>query len=155
MTEIRFYRASGEFGFLSNLYRSELFFEGRFFPHSEAAYQFAKPKDPKVAEWIVAAPKPHLCAAIAHSLLAFDIRPEWNDIKVARMRNVVHAKFIQSSTLKKKLLDTGDAVLIEDSKTDAFWGVGKKGDGKNMLGGILMEVREIIRKDTGAVQDAS
>lgn len=143
--EIRFYRSSGEFGFLSNLYKKEIEFEGRKFPHSEAAYQFGKPKDPSVAEWIVNAPKPHLCAAMAHSLLSFDIKPEWNEIKVDRMRNILRVKFSQHEDLKKLLLGTGDAILIEDSKTDAFWGIGKKGNGKNMLGVLLMEIRKEMR----------
>ncbi|KKK98019.1 hypothetical protein LCGC14_2646970, partial [marine sediment metagenome] len=32
------------------------------------------------------------------------------------------------------------------SKTDPFWGIGKKGNGKNMLGKLLMKVRKEIRK---------
>jgi len=39
-------------------------------------------------------------------------------------------------------------VLIEDSKMDGFWGIGAKGNGKNMLGRLLMEVREQITKET-------
>lgn len=144
--EIRFYRATGEFGFLSNLYKRPIIFECRRFPHSEAAYQFGKPSDIAVADWIVSAPKPHLCAAAAHALLAFDIRLNWNDIKVQRMKQVLHAKFYQHKDLETALLSTDNAVLIEESKTDAFWGVGKKGTGKNMLGVLLMEVRQEIRE---------
>jgi predicted NAD-dependent protein-ADP-ribosyltransferase YbiA (DUF1768 family) len=35
---------------------------------------------------------------------------------------------------------------VEASKTDAFWGLGKKGNGKNMLGVLLMELRDELRK---------
>ena len=146
MTEIRFYRAVGEYGFLSNLFKASIMYGGRNFPHSEAAYQYGKPKDSAVAEWIVSAPKPHLCAAAAHALLSFDIDPDWNEVKVKRMKGVLKEKFNQHHVLKEKLLNTGDAILIEESNTDAFWGIGKKGDGKNMLGVLLMDVREELRQ---------
>jgi hypothetical protein len=44
-------------------------------------------------------------------------------------------------------MNTGDAALIETSSIDAFWGIGKKGIGKNMLGKLLMEVRDELRQD--------
>jgi len=44
-------------------------------------------------------------------------------------------------------MDTADAALIETSNMDAFWGTGKKGIGKNMLGKLLMEVRDELRQD--------
>ena len=144
--EIRFYRASGEYGFLSNLFKRPVVFEGREFPCSESAYQFGKPRDEKVAEWLVSAPKPHLCAAAAHSLFVFDVKEDWNKNKVERMRGVLRAKFSQHRDLAEKLLATGDADLIEESNMDAFWGIGKKGNGRNMLGMLLMEIREELKE---------
>jgi len=144
MEEIRFYRAVGEYGWMSNLYKDSIMFEGMRFTCAEAAYQYGKPKDQEVAEWIVSAPKPHLMAIAAHGLFVFDVKPNWNEIKVQRMRGVLRAKIDQCG-LSFKLLKTGDAVLVEDSKTDAFWGIGKKGNGKNMLGVLLMELREELK----------
>lgn len=143
--EIRFYRASGEYGFLSNLYPCEISFEERKFRCAEEAYQYGKPKDKEVAEWLVSAPRPHLCALAAHSLFAWDIVPDWNDIKVGRMHKVLRAKFSQHKDLKEKFIATGDAQLIEESKSDAFWGIGKKKNGKNTLGVLLMKVREELK----------
>jgi ribA/ribD-fused uncharacterized protein len=140
--EIRFYRATGEYGFLSNLYKRPIIFEGKKFSCSEEAYQYGKPKDKAVAEWLVSAPKPHLCAAAAHSLFVFDVKSDWKDIKIDRMRQVLRAKFSQHKDLADKLTDTGDAMLIEESNMDAFWGIGKKSNGKNMLGVLLMEIRK-------------
>ncbi|RJQ10881.1 MAG: NADAR family protein [Bacillota bacterium] len=145
--EIRFYRAVGPYGFLSNLYRQPLFFEGRFFRSAEDAYQYGKPRKTEVADWLVAAPSPHLCAAAAHALFAFDVRPDWNQIKLERMRQVLRAKFTQHRELKLSLLQTGDARLIEESATDAFWGIGKTRKGKNMLGVLLMEIRQELREE--------
>ncbi len=65
--EIRFYRATGEFGFLSNLYKSEIEIDNKMFRSAEDAYQYFKPIKLEVAEWLISAPKPHLCAMAAHS----------------------------------------------------------------------------------------
>lgn len=146
MSEIRFYRSTGPHGFLSNLYRCPVVFDGHLFRSSEDAYQFGKPRKPEVAVWLVSAPAPHLCAAAAHSLFGFDVRPDWATYKLERMRAVLAAKFDQNTDLRARLLATGTAALIELSKTDPFWGVGAKGNGKNMLGAMLMELREELAK---------
>ena len=145
--DIRFYRSDREYGFLSNLYRSPIEFEGRIFRSSEDAYQFGKPRKPAVAEWLISAPSPHLCAAAAHSLFAFDIVEGWSKNKVVRMAKVVDAKFDQNPKLRKQLLETGDRMLIEISTTDSYWGCGKKGNGQNMLGILLMATRERLRRE--------
>lgn len=139
---IFFYRASGKFGFLSNLYKAEIAFDGRSFPTSEHAYQFGKFRDPESAEWAIAAPKPHLVAIISHGLFAWDIVPKWSQKKLKRMENVLRAKFSQYPDLANKLIQTGNAELVEKSNMDNFWGCGKKGNGKNMLGKLLMQIRE-------------
>ena len=141
MEEIRFYRATGDYGFLSNLSPAEIEFEGRTFPCAEYAYQFGKPRDADVAEWLMAAPTPTLCAQAAHALVGWQIRADWAEIKVERMRAVLRAKFTQHPYWRGRLLRTGDAWLVEESSMDAFWGIGKKGVGKNMLGVLLMDVR--------------
>jgi ribA/ribD-fused uncharacterized protein len=115
---------------------------GRTFRSSEEAYQFQKPKDPLVAEWLIKAPSQSILAVTAHSLLPFHVKTDWNEVKVGIMKDVVTAKFLQHCELMEKLLGTDDRPLIEASKTDGFWGEGRDGKGKNMLGQILMEVRK-------------
>jgi ribA/ribD-fused uncharacterized protein len=64
-------------------------------------------------------------------------------------------KFSQNQELKKALLDTGDALLVEASPYDKIWGIGmKKSDprahypikwlGLNLLGKCLMAVKERV-----------
>lgn len=142
--EIRFYRATGDYGFLSNLYPAEIRFDGERFPSSEYAYQFGKPNKPEIALWLLAAPTASLCAQAAHALLPWQVRQGWAGLKVERMRQVLRAKFEQHVDLALRLAETGAARLVEESTTDAFWGVGKKGTGKNMLGELLMELRAAI-----------
>ena len=144
-TIIKFYRATGTYGFFLNLYKKSIEFEGRTFPTSEHAYQFGKFKDPEVREWAMKSPKPHLLCIIAHGLNSWDIVECWSKIKFDIMYKVLQAKF-SDPELKEKLLNTENSILIENSKTDATWGIGKSGKGKNMLGKLLMKVREELSK---------
>lgn len=142
---IRFYRTTGTYGFLSNLWPSPVIFENRGFRSAEYAYQFGKPRNADLAYWLAIAPSSAICAFAAHALPPWAVRTEWNVIKVERMRAVLAAKFDQHPDLRERLLATGDATLIEVSKTDPFWGIGAKGTGKNTLGLLLMELRERVR----------
>jgi hypothetical protein len=63
------------------------------------------------------------------------------------MREVVLAKFTQHTEIREILLGTGDALLIEHTENDNYWGDGGDGQGKNMLGKILMQVREKLREE--------
>jgi ribA/ribD-fused uncharacterized protein len=145
--EIRFYRAVGKFGFLSSLWPCRIFLEDQWFPTAEHAYQYAKFKDPLVREWVMQAPKPHLVALVAHNLFVYDIVPNWQAIKVERMQKVIAAKFnrIDHLDIVEGLIATFPKILIEDSKMDNYWGIGKKGTGQNKLGNLLMERRKQLQ----------
>lgn len=142
---IRFYRANGPYKEFTNLFKREIEFEGRTFACSEYAYGYGKFRDKTIADWVMTAPAPHLVSILIHNLFAWDISEGWAAKKVDRMRQVLEAKFTQHPDLKAKLLATGDKLILEDSKMDSFWGNGKKGTGKNMLGQLLMELRTKLR----------
>lgn len=147
MKEIRFYRASEKpYGAFSNLYRRSISYDGYVYPTSEHAYQAGKARKAEVRDWLMAAPSPALLAMAAHGLYQWDIAPNWSKIKFDRMREVLWAKFTQHTDLASLLLDTGDAVLIEtatvDNPVNRLWGEVEGKGGKNMLGVMLMEVRE-------------
>lgn len=80
-----------------------------------------------------------------------EVRPDWEDIKVDIMKELVLFKFENDEELKQKLLNTGDAELIEGNTWhDNFWGACicercSNKEKKNTLGKILMEVREKLR----------
>jgi ribA/ribD-fused uncharacterized protein len=59
---------------------------------------------------------------------------------------VVLKKFETHADIRETLLGTGDQELVEKTTGDYYWGCGTNGTGKNMLGKILMETREILRK---------
>ena len=73
------------------------------------------------------------------------IRRDWEQAKDDVMRTAVRRKFETHAGLREQLLATGDEELVEDSPNDYYWGRGRNGTGMNVLGRILMEVREELR----------
>lgn len=61
------------------------------------------------------------------------------------MRKAVYAKFSQNIELKNILLDTDSEYIVENTSNDYYWGCGTNGSGKNMLGIILMEIRDKLK----------
>jgi len=62
------------------------------------------------------------------------------------MRDVLRAKFTQHEDLRALLLSTGDAKLVEHTANDSYWADGGDGSGRNMLGQLLMQLREELRR---------
>lgn len=162
MKEVRFYRANEKpYGAFSNLFRRPITFEDATFATAEHAYQAGKARRPEVREWLMAAPSPALLAMAAHGLYQWDIAPAWSRTKFDRMRAVLQAKFSQHADLAELLLSTGDARLVEsatvDNAVNRLWGE-VEGKGQNMLGIMLMEVREKLgrprRRTRAALQAA-
>jgi ribA/ribD-fused uncharacterized protein len=82
-----------------------------------------------------------------------DLREDWGEILIDVMRYCVQLKFKTHADLRQKLLDTGDAELVEGNHWgDRFWGAEWDKDfgwtGLNWLGTLLMEEREELRKWT-------
>ncbi len=72
------------------------------------------------------------------------MRSDWENVKDQVMRKAVWAKFTQHPKLRQLLIDTKDAHIAENSPRDSYWGLGQDGDGENMLGQILAEVRAFL-----------
>lgn len=150
--EIRFYRANEKpYGAFSNLSRWTVTFEGVEYPTAEHAYQAGKARKESVRDWILSAPSPSLVAIAAHGLYYWDIVPGWSKNKFHRMKNILMAKYTQHPELRELLESTGDKRLVEsatvDNEVNRTWGE-VNGKGKNMLGVLLMEVREELRQTT-------
>ncbi len=73
------------------------------------------------------------------------LRLDWEQVKDDIMRKAVLRKFETHADIRKILLSTDDEPIVENSPVDYYWGCGKDGSGKNQLGLILREVREILR----------
>lgn len=138
VSKIYFY--SNENSELSNFYMCEFWHKGHLFKSSEHAYQALKMKSDVSRLKVIQAET----AAMAKKLgRRCSMQAGWESNKVNIMHQVLRAKFDQCEKARKVLLGTGDAKLLERSPRDKFWGY----KGKNMLGVLLMKVREEIRKE--------
>ena len=69
-------------------------------------------------------------------------RKDWNEVKVSIMEELLRLKIEQNPYVLKKLLQTKDYLIVEDSPKDSFWGWGLNRDGENNLGKLWMKLRE-------------
>lgn len=98
------------------------------FKTSEHYYQYLKMKDNEEYKKLILESKtPSEAKRLGHKGVC-DIK-QWDSKKDDMMRHVLKIKF-QDPVLKKKLLETGDALLVEQSPIDYYWGCGKKGQVK-------------------------
>ncbi|SIP86049.1 NADAR [Pacmanvirus A23] len=72
------------------------------------------------------------------------IRSDWDEIRLSVMYKTLFAKFTQNKDFGEALKNTGDKVLIERAPTDSYWAVNNSGVGTNMLGVMLMVIRNVI-----------
>ncbi|HEY7799263.1 MAG TPA: NADAR family protein [Hyphomonadaceae bacterium] len=116
--------------------------------HAEKARLFG---DVAMAERIMRSDSPHEHKLMGGRVEGFD-QDDWDTHKVAIVTAGNHAKFSQNAGLRRRLLDTGDAILAEANAKDFIWGIGLAEDdpaaldpanweGQNLLGEILMAVR--------------
>ena len=138
----------GEYRFLSNFWGCEHPVEGEFglrFNTVEHAYQAAKCEYQEDAEKFQSLSSPGEAKRLGRQV---KIRPDWEEIKLQVMEELVRDKFSFNPELKEKLLATGDQELQEGNRWgDTFWGVDlRTGRGENHLGRILMKVRGELRR---------
>lgn len=76
------------------------------------------------------------------------LRSDWEEVKDDAMRRGVLEKFRAHAELRRLLLSTGDEEIVENAPHDYYWGCGRDGSGRNMLGRILMETRELLRGES-------
>lgn len=120
------------------------FIDGKYWPTAEHFFQAQKFNDEALREKIRKLSSP-MDAAILGRDRANTLRDDWEGVKDNIMRLAVMEKFKQNDEARDILLATNDLVLVEHTKNDSYWGDGGDGSGKNMLGNILMETRNILR----------
>jgi hypothetical protein len=137
---------TGDMRFLSNFYRVQVQLDGVVYNTVEHAYQAAKTELITVRNDIWMCSTPGQAKRIGARV---KLRPDWENIKYVVMSGLVRQKFTKHRDLLSKLRDTYPAQLIEGNTWgDREWGaVYNKGVwvGKNMLGKILMQIREEYR----------
>ncbi|MEK7177052.1 MAG: NADAR family protein [Patescibacteria group bacterium] len=133
-----------EFYVFSNFSSFQLEWKGKLWPTSEHAYHSEKFDNENLKEQIRNTKSAHDSLKLAKANKD-KYKKNWDDIKLGIMKEILHAKVAQHPYVKKKLLESGDRELVEDSHRDDYWGWGPNKDGKNHLGKLWMEVREEIQ----------
>ncbi len=141
----------GEFAFLSNFFPSPISVclsmpDGTTqcvqAATVEHAFQASKAKTVEDALFILNQTTPGRAKRAGKKIALAD---GWDENRLTIMHSWVERKFAQDGLLRRLLLNTGNAQLIEDNNWgDRWWGI-CDGVGENHLGKILMDVRNLMR----------
>lgn len=141
---INFYSTAGEYGCFSNFSRHAITLKGKRWPTSEHYFQAQKFAGTEHEEAVRLAKRPMDAASMGRSR-KLPLRRDWESVKERVMMEALRAKFAQHDELKVILLGTGEAILVEHTVNDSYWGDGGDGSGKNRLGRLLMQLRDELR----------
>lgn len=142
---INFYRTGEPFGEFSNFADFPIQLKDREWPTTEHYFQAQKFAGTRHEEAIRLAGSPSAAARMGRER-SRPLRRDWESVKDDIMREAVLAKFEQHPDLLSLLLSTGDAEIVEHTRNDSYWGDGGDGSGLNVLGRILVEIRERLRR---------
>lgn len=138
---IYFYKINDEYGCFSNFAHYDFELDGKRWATSEHYFQAQKFCGTKYEEIIRLLDTPMKAAEMGRNR-DLPLRKDWEQVKDDVMRRAVWEKFTQNKEIRDILMSTEKETIIEKTTNDYYWGCGKDGSGKNMLGIILMEVRE-------------
>ena len=146
-------------GVFSNFQTCTVVYKGLTFPTTEHAFMWEKARhfgDTQSCMEILNAKSPADAKAIGRRVKNF--KPDvWDKVSEGYMYAVNFAKYEQNPVLAQYLLSTGSKTLVEaNGKPDVIWSCGlyandpriedsSKWPGKNLLGKVLMEIREQLR----------
>jgi ribA/ribD-fused uncharacterized protein len=118
---------------------------GQVFPTAEHAYQWKKfcEHSPSVAQRILKAPSPYAVKKVSDAHKD-QVSPDWSRQKKSVMEEILRAKLAQHEDVASKLKETHHKIIIENSPTDRYWGIGVEGTGQNILGTLWMKLRDEI-----------
>ena len=157
---IGFFHENKEYGCFSNWYPAEFDYV-RHFTSSEQFMMYHKVLmfgKYDLAEQIMQTSDPAKCKKIAGQKFPGFNADIWEKTCYTIVKRGVKAKFAQNEDIRMILFNTGNELLAECSPYDKKWGIGidigdpdrltvSKWKGKNLLGRILMEVREELREE--------
>lgn len=141
--------------YLSNFYPSVFTIDEIEFTSVEQYFQYEKTKmfkDLFCMEKIMRAKTLKQQKYLGNHCQDYD-EDKWRSSRILVMKTGLMAKFQQNADLQQKLLATRGFYLAESSATDKVWGIGlgsddvnarnpSKWSGQNLLGILLMEVRD-------------
>lgn len=158
MAVIGFHNPDEEYGFLSNWYLSEFTIDEIRFTSMEQYMMYQKAvcfHDNAIAKKILGTKDVAYIKELGRMVKGYD-EQLWSGIRQIVVYEGLLAKFSQNILLRKRLMDTNQAVLAECAVKDCIWGIGLSMNdpkrmntanwrGKNLLGYSLMMVRDKLR----------
>ena len=142
MTDEPIVSFTGYYAYLSNFSQAPVELDGLIYPTVEHAYQAAKTPSVILRKAIRAAPTPAAAKRTGRSL---PLRPDWDQVRIPIMDQLLRQKFAPCQNAAGLLLATGNRELVEGNTWgDRFWGV-CSGVGENNLGKLLMAIRSDLR----------
>lgn len=135
----------GDYRWLSNFAPCVIVYDGIAYPSVENAYVAAKTVD------VNARIELQSCTASQAKRIGrtFQLRNHWEQLKVPLMRQFLTQKFTQEP-YRSLLIETQGRYLEETNTwNDRFWGV--CGTGQNMLGSLIMDIRDILTEENSGV----
>ena len=153
---IWFKKVAEEFGWMGNMAPYPIKFGGKVWLTSEALFQGMRYDDEDIKEIIRKEKSPMGAKMKSKKYKDKMVVVPMSELDVENMRKCVKMKFDQHPQLKRQLINTKDAFIYEDignrnGERHKFWGVKKlsesEADGNNMMGRILMELREEYLKE--------
>lgn len=155
---VAFRKTNERFGGLSNMAPGfPLDVGGTYIRTSEALYQACRfPHLPEVQQLILNERSP-MTAKMRSKPYRKDSRPDWDTVRVPIMKWCLKVKLAQNwRVFGDLLLETGNRPIVEDSRKDDYWGAKTVGDealsGQNVLGRLLMELREKLKASPDALK---
>ncbi|KAF1987217.1 DUF1768-domain-containing protein [Aulographum hederae CBS 113979] len=152
------------YDFLSQWYPCSFEHKGVTYRTAEEWMMVSKAKlfgDEDIAAKMLQAKTPEEHKKLGRQVKRFDLRT-WDKEKLRIVTEGNYYKFtksVEGSTLRAKLLATGDRELVEASPFDRIWGVGfgeanadgnREAWGENLLGKAVMDVRSRLREEERA-----
>jgi ribA/ribD-fused uncharacterized protein len=149
-----FHKPEEPYGYLSNWYPSPFDLDEIHFSSAEQYIMYRKCMlfgDEHAAKAVLSTDDPEKQQAIGRDASGY-METVWKGARQMAAFRALMAKFSQNENLKQKLLNTGDAYLVECAGSDKVWACGIRlgddrrfdaanWDGSNILGFTLMEVR--------------
>jgi ribA/ribD-fused uncharacterized protein len=140
MNIIYFYRPKDPWGILSNFYVAPITIDGLVYRSTEHYFQAMKFEGTVYAEYIRNCNTPYQAAKEGRRR-DFPLRTDWEQVKEQYMWKALCTKFTTIPECYYTLINTGNSILVEQTKKDKYWGDGGDGTGRNRLGILLMELR--------------
>lgn len=135
-----------EFYPLDNFSSFKVEWNGYLYSSLEEAFQAASfmGSNEELVELIKNSHSAHEAQKIAYTNVDKQ-RKDWNTKCLEIMEELLRLKIEQNPYVLKKLLETKDYYIVEDSPKDSFWGWGENRTGENNLGKLWMKLREEYR----------